>query len=332
MSALLKRMKKNSKIDGSESLSKSNYFVHDAMKTEIPTMNVAFNGSFEGGLTPGVLMMAGESRTFKTGFLVQLAKAFQNKHKDGVVLFYDSEFSPMEYWESAGIDMDKVLHTPITTIEEMKHDVANQINSLEKDDKVIILIDSIGGLASFKEANDAIEREDQPVDFTRAKALNSFFRIVTPQLNKLKISMVLINSFYDSMDKYGKRTYGGGKKVFLSCDDVWFISRSQEKDGKELLGYNFNINIDKSRTIKEGSKFPIQVTYADGIDRYSGLYELAKEAGFLQPAGAWVKVVDFETGELSENVRGKTIGAEFYDKLVKMPKFMDFVKHKYCLK
>ena len=330
--SLLARMKKLSTIEGSNTLSKSKYFDREFTPTAIPLLNIAFSGKVDGGLSGGITMLAGESRTFKTGFLIQLGLAFQKKHPEGVIVFYDSEFSPIEYWEMAGIDTSMVLHTPVTTVEEMKHDMAKLLDDLGEDDKIMFLCDSIGGLASKKEAEDAVEKDNSPVDMTRAKALNSLMRIITPQLNKLGIDFVFINSFYETMEMYAKRVYAGGKKTFLSCNNVWFISRSQDKDGKELMGFNFNLVVDKSRTIIEGSKFPINVTFEDGIDRYSGLYELAKEAGFLQPAGAWVKVADFETGELSGNVRRADIGEEFFEKLLVHEPFTEFLKNKYLLK
>ena len=330
MSSLMNRIKKNSSIAGADVLSESKYFKRECIPTAIPLLNVAFSGDFNGGLTAGITQLAGESRSFKTGFLIQLALAFQQKYSDGVVIFYDSEFSALDYWINAGVDMDRVLHTPIVNVEELKTDIAGHLKELTEEDNVMFVVDSLGGLASLKEATDA---EDGKVvgDMSRAKQINSLFRIATPVLNKLNIPLVLINSFYETQEMYSKRVYAGGKKVFLASDDVWFISRSQDKDGKELMGYNFTLNIDKSRSIKEGSKFPINVTWENGIDKYSGLYELAKEFGALQVAGAWVKVMDLSTGELSGNKRAAAIGSEFYDELLKHQPFVDFVKNKYCL-
>jgi hypothetical protein len=41
------------------------------------------------------------------------------KYEDAVILFYDSEFgTPQKYFETFDIDMKKVLHTPLTDVEE----------------------------------------------------------------------------------------------------------------------------------------------------------------------------------------------------------------------
>ncbi len=331
MSSLLKRMKKNSSVAHTDILSESQFFKRDdTLINNVPIMNVAFSGDLGIGFKSGLHMMAGESRTFKTGFLIQLCLAFQQKYPDGVTLFYDSENSPIEYWVRAGVDASRVLHTPVETVEQLKIDVAQQLSSLvEGEDKVLILCDSIGGLASNKEIDDA-EGGKSTVDMTRAKAMNSLFRIITPKLNRLDIHMTVINSYYETMELYPKRVYAGGKKVFLSCDDVWFVRRSKLKGDEE--GFNFVLVADKSRTIVEGSKFPISVSVEKGIDRYSGLYELAKEANLIVTKGAWVQIIDFDTGVLSTNIRAKEIDVEFYEKLISYEPFKQFVRDKYQFK
>ncbi len=339
MSALMKRMKKNSTISGTNVLSDSKYFKRDSIPTAIPLLNVALSGSFESGITAGLHMLAGDSRTFKTGFLIQLALAFQQKHKDGIVLFIDCEYSSLEFWIASGIDMDRVLHVPVQNIEQCKIELTKLMSDVGDDEHMMVCVDSIGGMPSLKELDDALN-EKTVADMSRARSLNSMFRIITPLANERNIPVVLINSFYMTMDMYPKRVYAGGKKVFLSCDDVWFITRQPIKDGKVIIGFQFVINVDKSRIIKEGSKFVIEVPFQEDMDidtidininRYSGLYDLAKDFGALVSAGAWIKVMDLATGELSGNVRQAAIGNDYYDALLKHQPFIDFVKNKYVL-
>ena len=85
--------------------------------------------------------------------------------------------------------MERVLHTPITDLEELKFDMMSQLPSLEKGDKVIIVVDSIGQLASKKEVDDALA-EKSTQDMTRAKVLKSVFRMVNPHLNMKDIPFI----------------------------------------------------------------------------------------------------------------------------------------------
>ena len=105
--------------------------------------------------------------------------AYLEAHKDAVMLFYDSEFgSPQAYFQQFGIDTSRVLHTPITNVEELKFDLISQLEGIDKKDKVIVVIDSIGNLASKKEMDDAIN-EKSVADMSRAKQLKSLFRMCT---------------------------------------------------------------------------------------------------------------------------------------------------------
>jgi RecA/RadA recombinase len=131
-------------------------------------------------------MLAGPSKHFKTGFALLLASSFLKKYPDGVILFYDSEFgTPQSYFNKFNIPLDSVVHTPITDVEELKFDIMKQLKDLQRDDQVLIIIDSIGNLASKKEVEDAMN-EKSVADMSRAKQLKSLFRMITPHLT-LKI-------------------------------------------------------------------------------------------------------------------------------------------------
>lgn len=333
-SKLMQRMKKNSSISGANELSSSKYYDGSFfidLPTDIPMLNVAHSGRPDKGMQAGILTIAGDSRMFKTGFMLEELKAFQNKYPDGVCLFYDSEFgAPISYFKSRGINMDNVLHCPIEYVEELKHDIAKQLKDLEEGDKIFIMVDSIGGLASRKEIEDAEKSDACPADFTRAKALNSLFRVVTPKLNKYNINMVVINHYYETMEMFSKKIISGGKKSFLASDDVWIITRSKTDSGAE--GFNFNIHIEKSRKCKEKSTFSIECTFEHGINKWSMIYKEASELGYLNAAGPWIKVINFDTGEI-ENRKKSDIMAdnEWFERLVKDEKFIKHLSDKYLL-
>ncbi len=127
---LLDKLKKNTTIKESSILEKSKFFTEkDMIPTDVPMINVALSGRLDGGLVPGLTMLAGPSKHFKTAFALLMASAYMKKYSDAVVLFYDSEFgTPQKYFETFDIDMGRVLHTPITDVEELKHDIMNIID------------------------------------------------------------------------------------------------------------------------------------------------------------------------------------------------------------
>lgn len=264
-----------------------------------------------------------------TCYSLLCAKAYMDKYDDAVLLFYDSEMgASKKYFESFDIDMDRVLHLPITDIENLKFDVMSQLENIKRGDHVIIVVDSVGNLASRKEVEDALE-EKSVADMTRAKQMKSLIRMITPHLNLKNIPMIMIAHTYKEMSLFPKDIISGGTGLIYGCDQAIVLSRSQEKKGTELLGYNFNLNIYKSRFVREKSRIPMTVLFDGGINKWSGLLEMALSAGFVaKPSNGWYQKVDMETGELIGNkVRlADTNTAEFWDSILKDPKFEEWVE------
>lgn len=333
--SLLDKIKKNSTIKDTAVLSTSKFFTKkDMVPTSIPVINVALSGRLDGGLTPGLTMWAGPSKHFKTAFSLLMAKAYQDKYDDAVVLFYDSEFgTPQSYFDAFGIDTERVVHTPITDIEQLKFDVMAQLKDISRGDHVIVIIDSIGNLASKKEVEDALEGKSA-ADMTRAKQLKSLFRMVTPHLTIKDIPMVVVNHTYMEIGLYPKAIVGGGTGSYYSADNIFILGRQQEKEGTEVVGYNFIINVEKSRYVKEKSKIPVSVSFDGGISKWSGLLDLALESGHvIKPSNGWYSKVNVETGEVEDKkYRIKdTDTKEFWLPLLTQKSFYEFVKNKYTI-
>jgi RecA/RadA recombinase len=298
--SIMDKLMKNSKIKATDVLSESKIFKNtDITPTSVPMINAALSGDLDGGLTAGLTVLAGPSKHFKTSFALLMAGAYLEENKDAILLFYDSEFgSPAAYFESFNIDTSRVLHTPIANVEELKFDIVAQLEEIDRKDKIIIVIDSIGNLASKKELEDA-KSEKSVADMSRAKALKGLFRMVTPYLKTKDIPMLAVNHTYQEIGLFPKAIVSGGTGIYYSADNIWIIGRRQEKVGTEIKGYNFIINVEKSRFVKEKSKIPISVTWDGGIEKYSGLLDIALGASYVaKPANGWYQKVNTDSGEM----------------------------------
>jgi len=335
MASILDKIKKNSTIKDSAILSESKFFKKkDMIPTSVPIINVALSGRLDGGLTPGITMWAGPSKHFKTAFSLLMAKSYLDKYPDAALLFYDSEFgTPQSYFDTFGIDTSRVVHTPLTDVEQLKFDIMQQLSEVERGDHLIIVIDSIGNLASKKEVDDAMEGKSVG-DMTRAKQLKSLFRMVTPHLNLKDIPLVVVNHTYMEIGMFPKAIVGGGTGAMYSADNVYILGRQQEKEGTEIVGYNFIINVEKSRYVKEKSKIPVSVSFDGGLSKWSGLLDVALESGHvIKPSNGWYQKVNKETGEIDDKkYRVKdTDTKEFWLSILTSKSFYDFIKNKYSI-
>ena len=333
--SIMDKLKKNSKLKHTDVLSESKFFNEkDFTPTDVPMINVALSGSVDGGLSSGLIVLAGPSKHFKTSFALLMASAYLKKHKDAVMLFYDSEFgSPQAYFEQFDIDTSRVLHTPITNVEELKFDLIGQLENLDRKDNVIVVIDSIGNLASKKEMEDTIN-EKSVADMSRAKALKGLFRMTTPYLAMKNIPLLAVNHTYMEIGLFPKAIVGGGTGIYYSADHIWILGRRQNKTGTEVTGYDFVINVEKSRYVKEKSKIPVTVSWEGGVEKYSGLLEVALAAGYVaKPSNGWYCRSDKETGEMMDpKCREKdTLQAEFWEPIFAETDFKEFIKKQYTI-
>jgi RecA/RadA recombinase len=334
--SLLDKMLKAGNIKSASILSKSTFFnAKEVVPTDLPILNIAFSGSLDGGLLPGLTVVAGASKSFKTMLSLYCMKAYLDKYKDGIAILYDSEFGiTPDYIESFEVDINRVIHIPIENVEQLKFDIVQRLSEIEKKDKVFIMIDSIGNLASKKEVEDA-ENEKSVADMSRAKSLKSLFRIITPHLTTKHVPCLAVNHIYQEIGMFPKNIVSGGTGIYYSANQIFIISKAQEKDGTELAGFKFTINIEKSRYVKEKAKLPFNVYFNGGIQKWSALFDLAQEAGFvIKPKVGWYQTVDAETGEISEkSYRAKELenNNEFFEKLTKNESFKQFIEKKFKL-
>ena len=332
--SIMDKLKKNSKIGTTQILADSKFFTEkDQTPTDVPMVNVALSGSVDGGLAPGLTVLAGPSKHFKTSFALLMASAYLKRHPDAVMLFYDSEFgSPQSYFETFDIDINRVLHTPITNVEELKFDLVGQLEGLDRDDKVIVVIDSIGNMASKKELEDAIN-EKAVADMSRAKDVKGLFRMTTPYLTMKNVPVIAVNHTYKEIGLFPKDVVGGGTGIYYSADNIWIIGRQQDKKGTEIQGYHFVINVEKSRYVKEKSKIPITVSWDGGVRSYSGLLDVALAGSYVtKPANGWYARTDTTTGEVGQKVRyDQTLEKEFWDPIFAETDFKEFLKKQYSI-
>lgn len=332
MASLLEKMKAAGSIKVT-TLAESTFFNNkDSVSTAVPIINVAFSGKLDGGISSGLTVLAGPSKHYKSLLGLTCVSAYLKKYPEAVCLFYDSEFGiTKEYLEDNDVDPERVIHIPLEHIEQLKFDIMQRLKEVERGDKIFIFIDSLGNLASKKEIDDALD-EKSVADMTRAKQGKSLFRMITPHLTIKDIPCLAIAHTYETMEMFSKQVVSGGKGIYYSAQTIFIIGRSQEKEGTEVTGWNFTLNVEKSRFVKEKSKLVFQVKYNGGMNKYSGLFDLALEAGYLMKSGARYQLVNPETGEINEKkMWAKDIGADIFDSLLENEKFKEFVRNKFQL-
>lgn len=300
--SLLDKMLKSGSIKSASILSKSSFFnAKEVIPTDLPILNIAFSGSLDGGLLPGLTVVAGASKSFKTMLSLYCMKAHLDKYQDGVAILYDSEFGiTPEYIQSFEIDVDRVIHIPIENVEQLKFDIVQRLGEIEKKDKVFIMIDSIGNLASKKEVEDA-ENEKSVADMSRAKSLKSLFRIITPHLTTKSIPCLAINHVYQSMELYSKAIVSGGCVVAgTEIQTPGGLKKVEDFSPGDLVITNYGENVISHvwdpNTLDEGNPECYEIVFED-----NHMVVCSENHKFLVD-GKWISAKDLTSGMICETV------------------------------
>jgi hypothetical protein len=148
------------------------------------------------------------------------------------------------------------------------------------------------------------------------------------------VPLVVVNHVYKSQGLYPVDIVSGGTGVYLSSSTVWIVTRSKEKEGTDLAGYNFTIKVEKSRYVKEGSKFPITVKFEGGIEKYSGLLDIALASGVVvSESKGFYQKTDPNTGEVLEQKyrRKATMNDAFWTDILASKRFNQWLESEYMI-
>jgi RecA/RadA recombinase len=249
--------------------------------------NALVSGSIFGGVSGNkITAIAGESSTGKTFFSLAVVKNFLDTNPDGYCLYFDTEAAINKgLLESRGIDLSRLVVVNVVTVEEFRGKALKAVDIYLKKPEgerkpCMFVLDSLGMLSTEKEITDALN-DKQVRDMTKSQLVKGAFRMLTLKLGQANIPMIVTNHTYDVIGAYvPTKEMGGGSGLKYAASTIIYLSKSKEKDGKEVIGNIIKAKTAKSRLSKENQQVEIRLFYDErGLDRYYGLLELGELAG-----------------------------------------------------
>ena len=257
----------------------------------IDTGSLIFNGLVSGSISGGVssnriTAIAGETSTGKTYFALAVVKNFLDNNPNAYALYFDTESAiNKELLESRGIDTKRVAIVEVVTIEDFRGKALKAIDMYLKtpmDDRkpCMFVLDSLGMLSTEKEIRDVLD-DKQVRDMTKSQLVKGAFRMLTLKLGQANVPLIVTNHTYDVIGAYvPTKEMGGGSGLKYAASTIIYLSKSKEKDGKEVIGNIIKAKTVKSRLSKENKEVEIRLYYDErGLDRYYGLLELGEIGG-----------------------------------------------------
>jgi len=254
--------------------------------------NALVSGSIYGGV-PGnkITAIAGESATGKTFFCLGIVQHFLESNPDAGVIYFESESAiTKDMIVTRGIDAQRMMIVPVTTVQEFRTQALRILDKyLEQKEEdrqpMMFVLDSLGMLSTTKEINDS-SAGNETRDMTRAQVVKAIFRVLTLKLGKANVPLLVTNHTYDVVGAYvPTKEMGGGSGLKYAASTIIYLSKSKEKDGKDVVGNIIKCKAQKSRLTKENSQVETRLYYDRGLDKYYGLLELGEKHGVFTRKG-----------------------------------------------
>lgn len=278
------------------------------VSTGIYALNAAISADIYGGIPNNrISVIAGPSGVGKSFLCYNIAR---NAQAEGYnIIYIDTEFAiEKDQLPNYGLDVsdDKFMLLQCNIIEDLKMMMTQLLDGLKKQyfdgielPKMLIVLDSIGQLASRKEVEDALDGKEV-VDMTRAKALTSFMRIITADLGLLNIGMICTNHTYQTLEFYSRTKMKGGEGLFYSASTIMFLTKAKLRDTEAMddldmgqSGILVTANLVKNRLAKP-KRVKFEISFVSGSNPYIGLDFWCTEENFEKVGVAKGKMVGEE--------------------------------------
>ena len=257
-------------------------------------LNALVSGDIHGGIPSNkITALAGETATGKTFFALGMVKQFLADNPSGGVLYFESESAlTKDMIESRGIDSQRMIILPVTTIQEFTHQAVKVVENHTEDKPLMMCLDSLGMLSTTKEVGDISEGKETK-DMTRAQLVKGCFRVLTLKLGKAGIPLLVTNHTYKQVGTmFPTDVMGGGSGLQYAASTIIFLSKRKEKEGTDVVGNVIHCKNFKSRLTKENKMVDVLLRYDLGLNRYYGLLELAEKYDIIKKVSTRYELPD----------------------------------------
>jgi len=271
---LLENLKKNVKGMNVSLMSDSTVAIrHDYIKTPSFDLNRILSGDLFKGIPQKTLVgISGPEHSFKSSFCMLCAADASKVGYTPVIIDTEGGITH-DFCSRWGVDMTNAIYTYDIFLENIIPFIANLKDSGMK--KMIIILDSIGGLDRMKTYNDALDadiKQDQGQLQRSIRTLMKLLAWVCVETDSICIVTAHLMSRPGSVPMPDDVAGGKAVKLFPSI----FINLKKESMKKEekVVGHRLIATTMKNRFYPPFQTASIDINYQEGINRTAGLLEL----------------------------------------------------------
>jgi recombination protein RecA len=264
--------------------------ITETIKTPALDLNRILSGDLNSGIpTRAVVGIAGPEGSFKSSFAV-LCAADASKNGFQPILIDTEGGLKTEFCTRWGLDTSKAVYFYSQWVEEIMVFLAQLKDSGME--KMIIVLDSVGGLDRLKTYEDALDGDPKADQGQLQRNIKTIIKMLTGICVLQNSIAILTGHMYGapgSIGKFAKPDEVGGGKAFKYLPSIFIqLKKSQMKDDdKNVTGNSITAYTTKNRFYPAFQEAVIEIDYKNGINSYAGILNLAVEAGIVTQGGAW---------------------------------------------
>jgi len=258
--------------------------VSDWIKTPSLDLNRILSGDLNKGIPNRSLVgIVGPEHTMKSSFMVLcMAEAQRQGYKPIII---DTERgAEADFCKRWGLDVENTYYTYTPWDHEIKSILAQIKETGEK--KLIIGIDSMGGIDRYKVYEDALKGDPKADQGQLQKNIRSILKLLLNICIEQESIGIVTGHMYGSPSVVPMPDQvGGGKAMRLFPTILISLKKSPIKDGSNVIGSEISATTIKNRMYPPFQTATVSIDYKAGIDPYAGLLELLMTAGIVKKEG-----------------------------------------------
>lgn len=246
-------------------------------------LNLALTNSLENGYPIGkIVNLVGDKQIGKSLLCLEaMMFAYYKLRKNyDIKLIYNDAEAALNYNSATtiGVPLNDIEFRQSPTIEHWYNDLKQEIESSDKYDLVIYVMDSLDSISSEEELEQDFNQKS--FNMTKQKKLSELFRKLTQKIDNKNVLLIVVSQIRDAIGvTFGetKRRSGGKALDFYSSQIIWLYNKGQIKNGKIAVGIEVKSKVKKNRIWKPFSEIEFNILFEYGIDDLGSMVDFLKE-------------------------------------------------------
>jgi recombination protein RecA len=258
-------------------------------------LNRILSGSYFKAIPQGRLTaFVGPSAVGKSYITCNIIREAQKAGAVCLVIDSENALDP-KFMSRAGINTkdENLTYVQVVTIQNVTSVVSEFLTGYEKAygkfnkeaPDLVIVLDSLGNLLTDSE-NEKFEQGRQTGDQGQsAKNKKHLLRTLVSRLGRCNATFVFTDQVYPADIMAGDGAWAVTNGVKYSASQITLLTKLNLKAESEQVGIRMRAATYKSRFVKPGTRIELEVPYAEGLSKTTGLLERWEDDGVITKDG-----------------------------------------------